>query len=113
MPAPACHQKRLRKRPDGRRRRRRGFWEEDRGRERREGWRRARINRRRLAASLPVFSLSLPKAEAEKAVTGCLGHGRFASFSLVTGLPPKRPRRGARRRELLLTRSGDGAPRSG
>lgn len=58
MPAPACHQKRLRKRPDGRRRRRRGFWEEDRGRERREGWRGARINRRRLAASLSVFSLS-------------------------------------------------------
>jgi len=36
--------------------------------------------------SLLLLSL---EAEAEKAVTGCLGHGRFASFSLVTGLTPK------------------------
>jgi hypothetical protein len=53
------------------------------------------------------------EAEAERAVTGCLGHGRFASFSLVTGLTPKATGARGRRHELLLTRAGGGAPRSG
>lgn len=36
---------------------------------------------------LSALSLLPLEAEAE-AVTGCLGHGRFALFSLVTGINP-------------------------
>lgn len=56
-------------------------------------WRRARINiggDSRLAPSVLFL-----EAEAEKAVTGYLGHQRFASFSLVTGLTPKAKATGA------------------
>ena len=83
MQAPACHPNEAGSRPGREAATEEGIWGAETGKGEERRWRRGRVL---IGGDSRLLSL---EAEAEKAVTGCLGHGRFASVWLVTGISPK------------------------